>query len=396
MKTATSLSVNRSEPSILFIATIDSTIWSFLMPYMRALRQQGWLVEAAACPTGCAEQIEAEGFVFHPVSFARSPLRLANIKGTRQLLQLLRRGPFDIVHVHTPVAGFFGRWAAHEARTPCVIYTAHGFHFHEHGGRISNAIFLAAERMAARWTDILVTINRNDYDVAQLKMSGHGLRIRYVPGVGLDLQQYDSSLPTRTSLHEHGIQVTPDQCVVSWVGEFNPGKCPLEALRVVADLRCRGLSVCLIMAGDGPLLAATKAACAEWGLQSVCWFVGSVDWIPDLLAGSRVFIMTSLREGLPRAMMEAMAAGLPVVAYAIRGVRDLVQDGINGRLVPPGEVKQMADAVAELVLKPDVAHRMGNVGRVTIQEGFSLEAVMSRMMPVYTETAAIAAKRRIQ
>lgn len=227
-------------------------------------------------------------------------------------------------------------------------------------------------------------------------MSGHKLRIRYVPGIGLDPRQYDSLLPAGMPLPEHGIQLSPDQCVVTWVGEFNPGKRPLEALRVVADLRRRGLSVCLVMAGDGPLLAATKATCAEWGLQDACWFVGHIDWIPDLLAGSRVFIMTSLREGLPRAMMEAMAAGLPVVAYAIRGVRDLVQDGINGRLVPPGEVKQMADAVAELVLKPDVAHRMGNVGRVTIQEGFSLEAVMSQMMLVYTETAAIAAKRRLQ
>ena len=396
MTTTTELLPDQALPRALFVATVDVTIWALLMPYMRALRQQGWRVEAAACPSGYAERIEAEGFVVHPVSFARSPLHLANIKGTHELLQLLRRGHFDVMHVHTPVAGFFGRWAAHVAGTPCVVYTAHGFHFHEYGGRISNAVFLAAERMAAHWTDILVTINRDDYVAAQLKMSGHKLRIRYVPGVGLDPQQYDSLLPTRMPLPEHGIQLSPDQCIVTWVGEFNPGKRPLEALRVLADLRRRGLSVCLVMAGDGPLLATVKAACAEWGLQDVCWFVGSIDWIPDLLAGSRLFIMTSQREGLPRAMMEAMAAGVPVVAYKIRGVRDLVEDGINGRLVLLGEAKQMADAVAELVLKPDVAHRMGNAGRVTIQEGFSLEAAMSQMMPVYAEAAAIAAERRIQ
>jgi len=395
MKTTTGLQPDQTRPRVLFVTTIDATI-GFLLPYMRALRSQGWRVEAAACPSGYAQRIEADGFVVHPISFARSPLRLSNIRGTYQLLQLLRRGDFDIMHVHTPVAGFFGRWAAHAAGTPCVVYTAHGFHFHEYGGRISNAIFMAAERMAARWTDILVTINRDDYAAASLKMSGHRLRIRYVPGVGLDPQQYDSLLPTRMPLPEHGIRLSPDQCVVTWVGEFNPGKRPLEALRVVADLRRRGQPVCLIMAGQGLLLATAKAACAEWGLQDVCWFVGRIDWIPDLLAGSRIFIMTSQREGLPRAMMEAMAAGLPVVAYSIRGVRDLVQDGINGRLVPLGEAKQMADAVAELVLKPDVAHRMGNVGRVTIQEGFSLEAAMSQMMPVYAEAAAIAAERRIQ
>jgi len=396
MKTATALLVDGTRPRALFVATIDVTIWSFLMPYMRALQQQGWNVEAAACPSGYAERIEAEGFVFHPVSFARSPLRLTNIRGTCQLLQLLRHDRFDIVHVHTPVAGFFGRWAAHMVGTPCVVYTAHGFHFHQYGGRVSNAIFLAAERMAARWTDILVTINRDDYAAAQVKMSGHGLRIRYVPGVGLDPQQYDLPSATGMSLLDHGIRLTPDQCVVTWVGEFNSGKRPLEALQIVADVRRRGLPVCLVMAGEGPLLATATAACAEWGLQDVCWFVGRIDWIPDLLAGSNIFMMTSQREGLPRAMMEAMAAGLPVVAYAIRGVRDLVQDGINGRLVPLGEVKQMADAVAELVLKPDVAHRMGNVGRVTIQEGFSLAAVMAHMMPVYAEAAAIAAKRRVQ
>jgi glycosyltransferase involved in cell wall biosynthesis len=366
------------------------------MPYMRALRRQGWGVEVAASPSGYGERIRAEGFVVHPLSFARSPLRLANIRGTRQLLQLLRRGRFDIMHVHTPVAGFFGRWAAHAAGVPCVIYTAHGFHFHEFGGRIANSVFLAAERIAARWTDILVTINRDDYTAAQLRMSGHTLRIRYVPGVGVDPRQYDSLLPTRMPLLEHGIRLIPDQCVVTWVGEFNPGKRPLEALRIVADLRRHGLPVCLVMAGEGPLLATAKAACAEWGLQDVCWFVGRIDWIPDLLAGSHLFIMTSQREGLPRAMMEAMAAGLPVVAYAIRGVRDLIRDGINGRLVPLGEAEQMADAVAELVLKPDVAHRMGNAGRLTVQGEFSLDVAMSQMMPVYAEAATIVAKRRIQ
>jgi glycosyltransferase involved in cell wall biosynthesis len=396
MKTATEPQLDQTRPRVLFVATVDVTVWAFLMPYMRALQQLGWRVEVAACPSGYAERIEAEGFVFHPVSFARSPLHLANVKGTHELLQLLRRGHFDVMHVHTPVAGFFGRWAAHVARTPCVVYTAHGFHFHEFGGRISNAVFLAAERMAARWTDILVTINRDDCAVAQLKLSRRRLRIRYVPGVGLDPRQYDSLLPTRVQLSEYGIRLSPDECVVTWVGEFNPGKRPLDALRIVADLRCRGLSVYLVMAGDGPLLATVKSTCTEWGLQDVCWFVGSIDWIPDLLAGSRVFIMTSHREGLPRAMMEAMAAGLPVVAYAIRGVRDLVQDSINGRLIPLGGVKQMADAVAELVLNVDMAHRMGNVGRAAIREGFSLEAAMSQMMPVYTEAAAIAAKRRIQ
>ena len=394
MKTRSEGQSDEARPRVLFVATVDVTIWAFLMPYMRALRQRGWRVEAAASPSGYAERIKAEGFVVHPVSFARSPLSGANIKGAYQLLQLLRRGHFDVLHVHTPVAGFFGRWAAHAAGTPCVVYTAHGFHFHEYGGRISNAVFLAAERIAARWTDILVTINRDDYATARLRMSRHRLRIRYVPGVGLDPRQYDSRLSTRRPLSEHGIRLSPGQCVVAWVGEFNPGKRPLEALQVVADLRRGGLPVCLIMAGKGPLLATTKAACADWGLQGICWFVGSIDWIPDLLAESRVFIMTSQREGLPRSMMEAMAAGLPVVAYSIRGVRDLVQDGVNGRLVPLGETKQMADAVAELVLKPDMAHRMGNAGRVTIQEGFSLEAAMSQMMPVYVEAAAMAAEGR--
>lgn len=150
MKTATALLVDGIRPRALFVATIDATIWSFLMPYMRELRKQGWRVEVAASPSGYAERIEAEGFIVHPVSFARSPLRLANISGTRQLLQLLRCGHFDVMHVHTPVAGFFGRWAAHSAGTPCVIYNAHGFHFHEYGGSILNAAFLAAERIAAR------------------------------------------------------------------------------------------------------------------------------------------------------------------------------------------------------------------------------------------------------
>ena len=287
------------------------------------------------------------------------------------------------MHVHTPVAGFLGRFAARRQGVPHIVYTAHGFHFHSHGKWWSNSLYYALERTAAHWTDTLITINREDFAVASRDFARGRTKVVYVPGVGTDCSQFAPGAPCQREHGRTSLRLREDAFVIAWVAEFNLGKRPLEALRVVADLRRCGLPVSLVMAGEGPLLTTAKATCAEWGLQDVCWFVGRIDWIPDLLAGSRVFIMTSQREGLPRAMMEAMATGLPVVAYDIRGCNDLVVDGETGFLVPVGDVRGLADKLVWLAQHPNERHNMGAAGRRRIEETFSLEMVLPQLKTVY-------------
>jgi glycosyltransferase involved in cell wall biosynthesis len=352
------------------------------MPFMGLLRDMGYEVEVAAAPTGFAEKIRAEGYEVHPVAFSRSPLSTGNIAAYRALREVMRGKHYVMVHVHTPVAGFLGRFAARRQRVPHIIYTAHGFHFHSHGKWWSNALYYALERTAARWTDTLITINREDFTVASRGFSHDRTRVVYVPGVGVDCSQF---APTARDQQEHErmlLGLRQDVFVIAWVAEFSKRKRPDDAVEA-AHKTISGNQTQLVMLGDGPLLGRIQRANQLSGKREDVTLRGRVSNVPEYLAASDVLLSTASQEGLPRSVMEAMATGLPVVAYDIRGCNDLVVDGETGFLVPLGDVHGLADKLAWLAQHPDERRSMGAAGRRRIEETFSLEIVLPKMQEIY-------------
>jgi glycosyltransferase involved in cell wall biosynthesis len=342
----------------------------------------GYEVEVAAAPVGFAEKVRAEGYEVYPIPFSRNPLSARNIAAYRALRELMQSRHYLMVHVHTPVAGFLGRFAARRQGVPHIVYTAHGFHFHSHGKWWSNSLYYVLERTAAHWTDTLITINREDFVLASLDFARGRTKVVYVPGVGTDCAQFTPATVDQRAHERPLLRLMEDSFIIAWVAEFIKRKRPNDAVTAFQVVSSEILSQ-LVMLGDGLLLDSIRTSAEQRGMRDTVTFRGRVPNVPEYLAASDVLLSTASQEGLPKNVMEAMATGLPVVAYDIRGCSDLVVDGETGFLVPLGDVRGLVDKLVWLAHHPDERHNMGVAGRRRIEEMFSLETVLPQLKAIY-------------
>jgi len=281
------------------------------------------------------------------------------------LRALVTREKYDLVHVHTPVAAFLTRFALRDLRRKQglkVIYTAHGFHFHDGRGALGNAVFAAVERLAGRWTDRLVVINRTDEKEALRRGIVDSTRLRYMPGIGLDLRQYspESTAPDEVERVRRELGLLPGQPLFLMVAEFNPGKRHRDLLAAFAAMGDSPAH--LAFAGSGPEMEGLRRWCCEKGLSERVHFLGHRRDIPALVRASLATVLPSEREGLPRSVMESMALGVPVIGSSARGVRDLL-DECGGLKVPVGDILGLKEAMVSLLNDPEDARRLGEQAR---------------------------------
>lgn len=365
---------------VLFLATVYTHLAAFHIPFMRMLQGWGYEVHAAASSAeGHKEEVDAAGVVCWEIPFARSPYSLGNLEACRQLKALLREHRFDLIHVHTPVAAFLGRYLAKRMGQGPVLYTAHGFHFYK-GAPLKNwLVYYAAERIAARWTDGLIVMNGEDYENACRMGFEPGKNLFYVHGVGVDLSPFEAPPAAGGIRREFGL--AESDVVVTCVAEMIPRKNHdflLEAWKGVAA----GCSRChLLLVGTGELKRRLEGRVKREQIPRV-HFLGFRRDVPEILRESNIITLTSKHEGLPRCIMEAMAAGKPVVATDVRGSRDLVDDGRTGFLVRLGDAAGLAAALERLARDPELRTSMGAAAREKIRE-YSLERVLGEMSGIY-------------
>jgi glycosyltransferase involved in cell wall biosynthesis len=363
--------------SVLFVATVATTIAHFLAPYAAHFRALGWRVDAAANGVDGEPALQAEFDHAYELPLSRSmldPVRL--VRSERAISRLLEAG-HDIVHVHTPIAAFITRFAASRLpaeRRPIVVYTAHGFHFHKGGRAVTNAAFLTAERLAGRWTDRLVVINDEDHNAARKYHIVPVEQLVRMPGIGVDTSWF-----SRAELEPDAIiegrriaAVKPDAPLLVVVGELNRNKRPADAIRALALMRNAGAQMRFIGSRE---TASLRALATELGVSDRVMFMGFVQDVRPLVGDATALILPSKREGLSRSIMEALALGVPVVASTARGNRELVGPD-RGFVVPIGDVGGMARAMDWLVENPDEAHEMGRRGRERMVEQYDLPHVI--------------------
>ena len=368
---------------ILFVATVDSHLYYFHLPFMRLLSEMGYEVEAAAGPSGFASRIESAGFHVIPFAFTKNPVDPHQLAIVAQLTRLMRERRYVLVHVHTPIAGFVGRYAARRAGVPHIMYTAHGFHFHPLGRPAVNCLYTMIEKLASRWTDVLVVINSEDAAVARALFSRPGLDIEYVPGVGVDTKVFAPVQPEVRRTSRERLGVAGAGLVVGWVGEFTRRKRPGDVLEVACHLAGSLPGTRFLMVGEGPLGSHTRQSARERGLDDTVLFPGWQGDVPSFLAACDIVVSTASQEGLPRNVLEAMACGLPVVAWNIRGCRDLVVDGETGFLPRYGDFEGMCSRLAQLAHDDVMRREMGSAGRERVLREFSLDRVIEDMRRIY-------------
>jgi glycosyltransferase involved in cell wall biosynthesis len=376
--------------SLLFVATIATTIRQFLSPYAIYFRARGWRVDAAANGAGMDPELRAVFDHAYELPLSRSIADPeAIIRSTRAIARLVGETRPDIVHVHTPIASFVTRLALRSiprARRPAVAYTAHGFHFHDHGHFATNTLFLAAERIAGRWTDRLVVINDEDEEAARRHRIVPRSNLVRMAGIGLDTKWFSphSIQPAAAAAARARLGIRPTAPLFAVVGELNGNKRPADSIDALASMRRSDAQ--LVLLGDGPVRAALEKLVGRRRLTGRVLFPGWVRDVRPVIVGATALATTSKREGLSRSVMEALALSVPVVASTARGNRELVGD--SGFIVEIGDVHGLADAMDWLIEHPEERQAMGRRGRQRVVERYDLQHLIRVHEALYVDMLA--------
>ena len=370
---------------VLFVATVVKLhIMVFHLPYLEWFKKNGYEVHVAARndyahPEDCVIPF-CDRFIDLP--FERSPLKRSNIQVYHQLKTLIESESYDIIHCHTPMGGALGRLAARQARKhgTQVFYTAHGFHFYRGAPWLNWALYYPAERVLSRWTDLLITINEEDYRAAQ---HFHARRLVKVPGVGIALDSLQITAD-RSALRA-SIGMTDNDRLILAVGELNTNKNHRILVEALAQLN--NPSIHLVICGEGPLLPELQALAQRLGITGQVHFLGFRRDVAQWIQSADVFGFPSYREGLSLSLMEAMAGGLPVVASKIRGNTDLIDVPQGGYLVHPKDVNGFREALGQLTKNPQHAKELGCYNASKI-EAYTISRVLAIVGDLYRSCAS--------
>lgn len=364
---------------ILFIASVYRHLTAFHIPYMQYFQRHGYEVCAAAGEdVAVREELESLGFRCMDVPFSRSPFDKGNVAAYRQLQVLFQQERFELVHVHTPVAALLARKAFQKAEHGKIVYTAHGFHFYKGAPKQNWLIYYTAEKMAAKWTNHLITINKEDFVNAQKFMPND--KVSYVHGVGVAFESERLSESDKVEL-KRTLGLSENAVVIAFVAELNANKNHQFLLRNWQRLRERCPQVELLLIGTGELEQSLHAYVLAEQLDGV-HFLGYRRDVPALLQISDMVTLLSHREGLPKSIMEAMVEGLPCVVTNTRGLRDLIVRGENGFVVDHGNEVGLVEAFAHLADSAELRESMGEKAKELVKP-YLLENVLPEYIRIY-------------
>ena len=378
--------MNKECKRVLIIATVVKThIMQFHIPTLKLFKDMGWETAVAARndyenPEDCQIPYCDR---FYDIPFERSPFMPQNVECYKKLKDVIDQGDFQIIHCHTPVGGVLGRLAARTARKKGarVLYTAHGFHFYQGAPLKKWWMYYPVEKVCSFLADEIITINLEDYHFAKRNFAS--ANIHYIPGVGVNSEVFYSGVLTKEDrkLMRAALGLEPEQKMVLSVGEIISRKNYKTAIDAIAKFKPEQIRY--YICGQGVLRSEMKAYVKEQDVEDRVVFLGYRRDIPRLCACADVFLHSSYQEGLPVAVMEAMAAGVPVVASRIRGNVDLIEDGVNGFLCDPEDASGFAESIRKILDDPHLAEEFRNNSLEKIKE-HDKDVIMEKMRLIYS------------
>ncbi len=375
----------------LMYASVASMIQQFNMDNIRLLQELGYQVDVA-CNFEFGSTISNEKISELKVNLKNNGVRFFHIPVPRKLhdvrnlmdsykssVQIMNEEHYDLIHCHSPIGGVICRLANRKSNhyQKCkMIYTAHGFHFFEGNSPIKNLIFKTIERIGARYTDTLITINKEDFEAAgHFTLKKHG-NVEYVPGIGLNLDKISPRSEKGEILLDE-LNLDPNVQLILSVGELNENKnhkVVIEALPKLKD------NVHYLICGQGILKGQLLSYADELKVKERVHLLGYRSDTIEIMKSCDIFVFPSKREGLSVALMEAMACGLPCVVSKIRGNTDLIDDGKGGILFD--DETMVAQDILQL-LESDTVRRTMSMYNLSKIKSFSREEVEKKMRCVY-------------
>lgn len=356
---------------------------TYLLTLMNAIGQQGWEVHFACTPGLTLEAVKKAGFSVFPVPAMQRPINpWADFRALIQLIKIIRNGNYDLVHTHTSKGGFLGRLAAKITGVPAIIHTVHGFAFHEHSSRAALLFYVTLEKIAAYCCDRMISVNHEDrLKAIELGIAGPDKIITIQNGI--DTTPFDRRFNRGKIRREFGVE--EDQLLIGTVARLAPQKAPFDFVHAAAYALAHRSDLKFIMVGDGPLRAETEQLIRQLDLSDYIIVTGHRTDVPELLAAMDVFMLTSLWEGLPISLLEAMAMSKPVIVTDIKGSREVVKNGETGYLVPPKDPEAAGEALLKMLAAGEEAKKMGARGRHLVDEVFNAKTMTQNTISVYRE-----------
>lgn len=370
---------------VLFVATVVKThIMQFHIPYLKLFQDMGWETAVASrndyedpgdCVIPCCD-------TFYDIPFERMPWKRKNLRAYRMLKEIIDREHYDIIHCHTPVGALIARLAALDARKrgTKVIYTAHGFHFFT-GAPLQNwLLFYPPERLLAPVTDVLITINREDYARACKRLPAK--QIAYVPGVGIPTDKFRNLQMDRQE-KRRALGFGEDDFLILTVAEMTRNKNHITVLNALAALKDREefSHMHYLIVGRGEMWASLEESAKTLGISGHVHFLGYRSDAPELYRSCDLFAFMSFREGLSVALMEAMSSAMPIVCTKIRGNTDLIADKVSGRFCE-NTPAALADMLVQMYHDPEGRRKLGQAASERAML-FDEKTVHEKMKQIY-------------
>ena len=370
------------------LCAVDFTLKHFLLPLIDGIQNHGWEVTAVCSDGPEIPSLRASGYTVDTIPISRSLNVFRHAVSVVRLAAYFRRQRFDILHVHTPVAALVARVAAFLARVPVVVYTAHGFYFHDEMPSWKRRLFVSLERFAGRFTDLLFTQSAEDAETAVQEGISPAVDTLAI-GNGVDAGRFDPSVIGPGREVRRALSIPEEAFVIGIIARQVIEKGIMEFLEAAIAAAGKNMEIHILMVGErlasdhaGDVEAELERAGASLGKRLVA--IGARKDIPELLAAMDVFCLPSWREGMPRTIIEAMMMGKAVIATDIRGSREEVVPGETGLLVPTRSPDALAEAFLTLAGDRQKVVSMGLKGR-------------ERALALYDEAQVVALQiRRIE
>lgn len=326
------------------------------------------------------EKLKADGIILYNIPFARSPLKLENRKAYKILKDIINSNNFDLIHCHTPAASMITRLSARKARKngSVVMYSCHGFHFHNAAPKKNWMVYYPIERFLSRFCDYIVTINREDFNRAK---TFHAPNVRYIPSVGVDINRI-KNVSIDKAEYKRSIGVPEDAVLLLSIGELIERKNHEVIIKALGELGRKDIYYAIC--GKGPLLDYLKTLADERGIGDRVIFLGFRKDIPELCHTADISAFPSKIEGLGLAGVEAMAAGVPLVSSNVHGILDYVKNGETGYACDPCDYKAFAEAIDRLASDNSLREGMREAC-IKATEPFEISNALNVMWDIYRE-----------
>jgi glycosyltransferase involved in cell wall biosynthesis len=373
------------------VANSDEALWYLLRHQITSLSHAGYEVIAISARSKDSRLIDQLGVRHIPVSFTRSTRTPhMDIQALIQLVRIFRRENFIIVHTHNPKPAILGQIAAKIAGVPLVVNTWHGLYLHDQMPISVRRLYILLEKIAARFSDTILSQNREDMNIAVCEGICPPHKIKYI-GNGINLSQFNPELFDQNEVLRKRLEIgiPPEARVVGFVGRLAARRKGFaDFLRAAQQVVDKVPDVYLLVIGEpdwGKPDAVQPTIVRDYGLGERCVYLGQRpnSELPILYATMNVLVLPSQFEGIPRVVMEASAMKVPVVATDVKGNREALENGCNGILVPLGDIEQLSQAIVSIITDKQKAKHMGEEGRRIALERFDEKIVFTRIQGEY-------------